>query len=80
MGRTKRAFTPISLCGTFSISLAATYFFYISHNSILSCWLDLTKGCLDDESIMFNILRKPCNSYIAPEDFLLVLEGIFVYL
>ncbi|KAJ2962723.1 hypothetical protein NQZ79_g2186 [Umbelopsis isabellina] len=40
------------------------------------CWLDLTKGCLDDESIMFNILRKPSNSFIAPEDFLLVLEDV----
>ncbi|KAG2175600.1 hypothetical protein INT43_001247 [Umbelopsis isabellina] len=40
------------------------------------CWLDLAEGCLDDDSIMFNILRKPSNSFIAPEDFLLVLEDV----
>jgi hypothetical protein len=42
MGRTKRAFTPISLCGTFSISLAATYF-PISHITLflVAGWISL---------------------------------------
>ncbi|KAI8581063.1 hypothetical protein K450DRAFT_299035 [Umbelopsis ramanniana AG] len=41
-----------------------------------SCWSQISKDCIDDDEIMFNLLCKVDRSYMSPEDLLPVLEGL----
>ena len=53
-----------------NIHTFVNYFF--SNNS---GWTELSRDRYDDESLFFNILRKPNCAWLLPEDFLPVLEG-----
>ncbi|KAI9315898.1 hypothetical protein BX666DRAFT_1952574 [Dichotomocladium elegans] len=51
----------------------------VTFEQFTSGWADLSRQRYDDESIFFNILRKPDCPWLLPEDFLPVLEDIVLH-
>ncbi|KAI7864484.1 hypothetical protein BDF14DRAFT_1172183 [Spinellus fusiger] len=48
----------------------------VSFAQFIRGWLTLSYGRHDDESLIFNILKRPGYNFLSPEDFLPVLEDI----
>ncbi|CDS14329.1 hypothetical protein LRAMOSA06499 [Lichtheimia ramosa] len=51
----------------------------VTFEQFMSGWTELSHNRYNDESLFFNILKKPNCSWILPEDFLPVLEDIVLH-
>jgi hypothetical protein len=64
-----------NLCGKCKYEISFIVFLALIIQDQPSCWSQISKDCIDDDEIMFNILCKVDRSYMSPEDLLPVLEG-----